>query len=251
MKLSALVCGPVAACLAHWLAMTVSADVIVLPAMHDNTIYEDGNNISNGSGESFFSGKTSIETLRRGLISFDVSSIPSGATITSVTLTLHCTRSASLANPVSLHPALSSWGEGASVALGEGGSGTAATTGDATWQYRYYPDVAWATPGGEFGPLSATTQVTAEGAYDWSTATMVTDVQSWLDSPSTNYGWVVRGNEEDIQTAKRFASRENSDSSLRPVLVVEYVPVPAPGGCLAVVSGVLGCVHRRRAGGGW
>ena len=27
---------------------------------------------------------------------------------------------------------------------------------------------------------------------------MVTDVQSWLDNPANNFGWLVLGNESDI-----------------------------------------------------
>ena len=33
---------------------------------------------------------------------------------------------------------------------------------------------------------------------------MVADVQSWLDNPATNFGWLVLGDESDILTAKRF-----------------------------------------------
>lgn len=225
---------------------SVCADVVMLPASRDNTMWEDGANISNGAGESLFAGKTSIETLRRALLSFDLTAIPSGSTITSVTLTLHCTRSASLANPVSLHPALASWGEGTSVALGEGGNGTAATPGDATWRYRSYPDVEWSTLGGDFATTSAVTLVVAEGAYIWSSPSMASDVQGWLVNPSTNFGWAVRGNEDEIQTAKRFASREHSDPLLRPLLEVQYTPVPAPGGVALCVGLVILAPRTRR-----
>jgi hypothetical protein len=206
-------------------------------------MYEDfGADLSNGAGPSIFAGLTQFESRRRGLISFDVSSVPAGSTITSVSLTLHCTRSASLGEPVSLHPALAAWGEGPSIALGEGGNGTAAMPGDATWRYQFYPTTLWAVEGGVFGAASAVTDVVADGAYAWSSPAMVADVQAWLDAPATNFGWMVRGNEGLPQTAKRFASREHEDGLLRPVLVVEYVP--SPGG--VVVVGTWGAVAARR-----
>lgn len=208
---------------------TAGADVIALEAARDNTMYEDfGGDLSSGAGPSLFAGLTQFENRRRALIAFDLSSIPTGSTITGVTLTLTCTRSASLAEPVSLRPSLASWGEGPSIALGEGGMGTAALPGDATWRYRFYPDVLWATEGGDLGPTSATTPVAGEGAYAWSSPSMAADVQAWLTTPSINFGWAIVGNEDLPQTAKRFASRENEVLTQRPVLVVEYTPVPSP-----------------------
>lgn len=210
-------------------------------------MYEDfGGDLSSGAGPSLFAGLTQFENRRRALIAFDFASIPAGSTITSVTLTLTCTRSASLAEPVSLRPALASWGEGPSIALGEGGMGTAALPGDATWRYRFFPDVLWATEGGDLGPTSATTPVAGEGAYTWSTPAMAADVQGWLANPGINHGWAIVGNEDLPQTAKRFASRENEVLAQRPVLVVEYTPVPTPATLLAAMCGLLRARFRRR-----
>ncbi|HEY5625470.1 MAG TPA: multicopper oxidase domain-containing protein, partial [Dehalococcoidia bacterium] len=55
-----------------------------------------------------------------------------------------------------------------------------------------------------------------------SSAQMVADVQSWLDSPSTNFGWVVVGNEVANQTAKRFDSKDHGTAGNRPRLTVDY-----------------------------
>ncbi len=210
-------------------------------------MYEDfGGDLSSGAGPSLFAGLTQFENRRRALIAFDLASIPAGSTVNSVTLTLTCTRSASLAEPMSLRPSLASWGEGASIALGEGGMGTAALPGDATWRYRFYPDVHWATEGGDLGPTSATTPVAGEGSYSWSTPAMAADVQAWLANPALNFGWSIGGNEDLPQTAKRFASRENEVLSQRPVLVVEYTPVPGPTASLAAACTLLYASRRRR-----
>jgi len=65
------------------------------------------------------------------------------------------------------------------------------------------------------------------GSYSWGTnAAMVADVQSWLASPSTNFGWIVVGDESANLTAKRFGSREHPDPNLRPRLTIVYNSLP-------------------------
>ena len=50
--------------------------------------------------------------------------------------------------------------------------------------------------GGDFsGTASASQSVGAIGQYTWSSAQMVADVQSWLDTPASNFGWLVLGDE--------------------------------------------------------
>ncbi len=55
---------------------------------------------------------------------------------------------------------------------------------------------------------------------------MVSDVQAWLDAPSTNDGWLLLGNETTSSTAKRFDTKENLDLNARPLLVVTYLLLP-------------------------
>jgi hypothetical protein len=71
------------------------------------------------------------------------------------------------------------------------------------------------------------------GSYNWgSTSGMVADVQFWLDNPSQNFGWILIGDETQIETAKRFATRENTDNSGldKPRLVVNYTSTGGPSG---------------------
>ncbi|GEM_PF-6938102 len=56
---------------------------------------------------------------------------------------------------------------------------------------------------------------------------MVNDVQAWLNAPSTNFGWLLRGVENTATNAKRFDTRENPDSNVRPFLTVNYTPTVA------------------------
>src|SRR4029453_11532934 len=58
------------------------------------------------------------------------------------------------------------------------------------------------------------------------------DVQSWLNEPGTNFGWLIRGDEAVNQTAKRFDSSENGTVSRRPSLTIDYtLPGGATGAC--------------------
>lgn len=224
------------------------ADSISLTSNHDNTMYADETGFSNGAGTTMFAGRTGSAGLRRALLSFDLSLIPAGSTVTGVTLTMRMGAAASpgLAADVALHTLLASWGEGTSVSPGGGGQGIAATPGDATWLARFFPGTAWANAGGDFAvSASASTSVTNTGFYTWSSAAMIADVQGWLSNPAANFGWLIRGDESAAVNAKRFDTREATTPSNRPRLTVQYT-VPAPGAGAGAVVLAFGVFRRRR-----
>jgi hypothetical protein len=133
-------------------------------------------------------------------------------------------------NTIRLQRVTQGWGEGTSNASGQEGAGTSATVGDATWLHALYDTDLWQTPGGSFEPaVSAMTSVNLQGAYLWgSTPKMVSDIQSWLELPSQNYGWILVGNESSLPTAKRFRSRHYPDAAFRPMLIITYVEGELP-----------------------
>lgn len=192
-----------------------------------NTIYEtESDNLSNGAGSYMFAGNTfqaESDNGRRGLISFDLSSIPTNATITDASLTLFMSRSISGAANVSLHKATSDWGQGSSDAPGQEGSGATSTEGDASWFCSFSNgatgcDTAWTTTGGDFdSAASATVSVAGIGNYTWNSATLLSDVQGWISSPNSNLGWFLIG-DETTTSAKRF----DASSGTIPVLQVTY-----------------------------
>ena len=103
------------------------ADEVLLNPTADNTLYENpAGALSNGAGISLFVGRTISAGTRRAVLRFDVaSSIPAGSTVTSARLAVECTRAPIGASPVqhSMHRVLATWGEGSSVAPGQGGTG--------------------------------------------------------------------------------------------------------------------------------
>jgi hypothetical protein len=207
---------------------SVSAAIINITSSKDNTLYEydpDEGDHSNGAGFHFFAGENGMGELRRGVLAFDVAgTIPPGSTITAVSLSMNMSMTPAGAVTVELHKLLADWGEGTSHApMGEG-DGAPATPNDATWRHRFFDSVFWTTQGGDFSPtVSASQSVGGTGQYTWSSAQMVADVQSWLDNPASNFGWLVLGDETGIATAKRFDTRESASP---PMLTIEFIRGP-------------------------
>lgn len=222
-------------CLAGCLASApVHADIVTLSALKDNTLYqEDSGLLSNGSGAYLFAGINGRGEIRRGLIAFDVSAIPSNAVVSGVSLRMRMSRTTDGVQPVTLHRSLQNWGEGISNAAANEGAGIASAPGDATWVHSFFPATEWldenmvSSPGGVFvAAASATANVDQIGFYNWSTAGVIADVQAWVAAPQSNFGWVIRGYEDGVSSAKRFDSRNNNTVANRPSLTVEFtIPV--------------------------
>jgi hypothetical protein len=67
---------------------------------------------------------------------------------------------------------------------------------------------------------------------------LTADVQSWFNTPASNFGWVIVGAEgSGGGTAKRFDTRENANP---PVLTISYTP---PTGSVQPVSAVSRKMH--------
>ena len=211
-------------------ALSQAQTTITLSATQDNTIYVEATNNSNGAGQNFTAGVTDrTANIRRGLLRFDLASVPAGATITNVSLRMVVDRSFTPSHNILLQKMLQAWGEGASEALDiASGMGVAAAANDATWACSFANGsggctTAWTTAGGVFSAtLSASTAVIGPGVYTWSGAQAVNDVQAWVNDPSTNFGWVIRTNEASAASAKRFVSRTSVTELDRPALTITY-----------------------------
>jgi len=212
----------------------------------DNTLYErEAGDLSNGAGPALFFGRTGVNAgnvLRRALLRFDLSEIPAGSEVVEARLVIEVNMVPPNATgfDATLHAMDASWGEAGSFAPGPGGGGAPAQAGDATWLHRFFDTQFWETPGGDFLPTaSATAPLNAgTGAFAFeSTPTLVEDVQRWVGQPTGNFGWIIRGEEDNPQNARRMASRENPD--LAPRLEVTFVPGEPPPEPDAVPTGSL------------
>ena len=228
------------------------AAAITIGASKDNTLFQDpAGALSNGAGEFFFVGRIGPNggsLLRRGVIAFDIASaLPAESIIESVTLDLHLSN-ANLGVPqaaISLHTLLSDWGEGSSDAGNPGGGGALATPGDATWVHRSFSATTWNSAGGDFAPASsATRSVGGIAFYSFSSAQMAADVQSWVTSPATNFGWILLGGESQLNSARRFDTREHPIEDNRPALTIIYTPVPEPATAFLAACGLTLLLRR-------
>lgn len=202
-------------------------EMVELEPAQDTSIYSQFD-FANGSGPGLFTGRTGAAAggaANRALIEFDVSSIPADADVVSVELRLYLEQAAegSGDRPVTLRRLTASWGEGGSVA--SNGLGAPPQTDDATWTKRFHPGTLWTTAGGDLAASTSATVLCPEATdvvVTWSSSGLVDDVETWLDDPSSNHGWAIVGDESEIRTGRRFASRETMNLIATPTLVVVY-----------------------------
>lgn len=223
------------------------ATTVAIGAMKDNSIFASSSASSAGGAPGIFAGANGQGSARRGLVAFDIAkNVPGGAFITGVYLTMYL-GNAPNSDPqsVELHKLTRDWGEGtaggSTSTISGSGNGFPADFGDATWSDAKYTSDAWSNPGavGDFAAaVSASTIVSGplDSSFTWnSTPTLVSDVQGWLVSPATNFGWaLINNNESTTRSIKVFYSREatqntsnlpNSlDPTWRPTLIVWFTP---------------------------
>jgi hypothetical protein len=225
------------------------ADTVTLVSSRDTTIYAMDPSRSDGGGPSMDAGRNGLMPQGfacRALIGFDLANnIPAGSTITSVQLSLvleHVHTGEAMDRQIELHALLADWGEGTAgqgtVTMGAGqGYITPADGTSATWSHRFYDTVPWTNAGGDFVATASGSTIVAPTtgvAYVWnSTPAMVNDVQSWLDNPASNFGWLLLGDESGPNVERIFLTREASSNP--PSLVVTYTP-PSPPAAQLVVS---------------
>ena len=89
-----------------------------------------------------------------------------------------------------------------------------------------YGTSAWSTIGGDYvaSPMAFSNMSNTTGNQVFATgASFVSIVQAWYDTPATNFGLIMIGDEGSSGTVSRFGSKEVGTA---PVLVVTYSPPP-------------------------
>ncbi|MCI4355270.1 MAG: DNRLRE domain-containing protein [Thermoplasmata archaeon] len=220
---------------ATWVALILGwpagAAVVTIAPDRDNSLFEGGDNRSCGSGP-LFCGATARFGNRRIVIGFDVAgSLPPGSTVTDVELGITVEGAGPSAQDTDVYHVYrlaADWGEQGSAC--SDGAGALAEPGDATWTDRHFPSDAWSVAGGDFAATASggAAMPTSGPAAFPSQPGMVADVQSWLDTPSGNFGWIILGNEASSASARQIYSREStSPPTLRIVFTAPPVPPPA------------------------
>jgi hypothetical protein len=187
---------------------------LTVGAAADTSIYSAGGN-PQGIG-TILAGTRANGIIDRGLLRFNVGSVPAGAAIASVRLQLIVTRlpRGPANSDFSLHRMLRPWGV------------------DATWA-NATAGVPWASAGGANGidfaaVRSATRFVSGLGTYVFGPSSQLTaDIHAWINEPGVNHGWLLKTESEGLlRSARHFGS---SESAQPPQLLLDYsTPAPRP-----------------------
>lgn len=220
----------------------LGAEEMTLSAVADTSLFGNDPDFNFGRQRDLPSGGLGAQArtsrLCRVLYKFDIAaSVPAGSTIEAAEMELSISRMIpdnARTSDFVLNRVLVDWGEG--TGFGERPGGREAVEGEATWNNRFHPDQAWSAPGGQFGVDFAEEQsALIENVHGSKTrattyrfamnAQGVADLQSMLDDPSANFGWVVTSAEESTGlTARRWVSRETRNEGPPPELKITYTP---------------------------
>lgn len=209
-------------------------DIFYLYPSADNSIFSSPENMHSAAlGNFLYCGKAGATNYRRILIKFDLSSIPSYATIIESSLILHNTNPDSISNfadTIKIYRLTSDWGEASSMPIDLDENGVPATNGDATWDCNFATDStscfsAWNNAGGDFIDtvssrlcVSDTFGVAESAPY---TSRMNDDINGWIHGSFPNYGWILIADESQNELLQ-FHSKQINDSSFMPQLYVNY-----------------------------
>ncbi len=223
---------------------TTTVATVVLDAIKDTSIF---NNLAGDSPQKDYGAggsqllrvgySMSEDTYGRTLIQFDLSTIPTNATIDSVGLQFSTGKSGTNVQKIYVYRLTQAWTEGTTT---EGcnyyGScqpmGTIIATGgtDATWINTSNTSNAWNTAGGTFlSTISATSTDVGATPDLFVSAGLIADVQEWVTNSSSNFGWILKIDEPSATTTgelKRYVSKDAVLDPLypagKPKLVVVY-----------------------------
>jgi len=178
---------------------------------------------TSGTSTSFRIGEDDTTvSIRRGLLKFDVSSIPVTATVTGATLTLTTSAADQAANDatINVYPDLRAWSE-ANATWNVWDTGNNWTTGGSGSAGNDFTDTV-------MGTFTVTNGVATGTAFTFTLSTSV--VQGWVDGGLANNGMLLR-TEAEVDDLYLFATSDNSTVARRPKLVVDYslaTPTPTP-----------------------
>ena len=162
---------------------------IELIANKDNSIFSESSNLSNGIGNGIFAGTTGQGNFRRALILFPIENLPANIVIDSVFLYLNSDNARSNSS-FSIYRLLNNWGEGTSIASGNGGKGGIATINDATWEKTFFNIQNWDTPGGDYYKDSVLCTFTSiqYGQNSFTSSKLLETVRHWEKGIFNNNG---------------------------------------------------------------
>lgn len=178
-------------------------------------IMTGGSTCANWGRYTRFHVGANASSVRRGLVQFDLSQIPTGARVVSATLSLYHPDSLRGSGVVDVHRVSQPWAEG---------TGVNTCTGDgATWT------TPWSTAGGSFDPaVVASLAKSAGDAPSWDTWNITSLVRGWLSGQYANDGVLLKLDNESLSPCTTvtncnywaYASDDWTDAGYRPKLTI-------------------------------
>lgn len=161
------------------------------------------------------------------LIKFDLSSLPSDAVITNAYLSLFITQPGNDLPTLTVDRATAAWNQSINGAGKQPTTGDLPLDGDPTWTYSAQPYTAWSTAGAAGGALMMNMATSTNTADDTSlqhqaitSTTALAYINSWVTSPATNFGIVVRLSSATGTVI--FGSHAITTTTLAPTLDLTY-----------------------------
>src|SRR6059058_6020915 len=173
-------------------ARPVRAVTVTLPSAGDSWIDEGAQNTNKGT-DGHMHVLSTVSKLRRGVIQFDLSSIPACASVTSATLRMTIENAGNASRTYGAHRVTASW-----------------TEGGVTW-LRRNSTTLWTSAGGDF--VAAPTDSVPTGTVNnvllqWN---VTPDVAAFVSGAATNAGWLVKDSVEN-GAKKEFTLRNREDT---------------------------------------
>jgi RHS repeat-associated protein len=158
------------------------------------------------------------DAIARSLFRFNLSTIPSTASVTSAKIGLYAGSEAKNVTRVDMYDVSHSWNEGVSWSY---------------WDGHHSPNMKWTTPGGDYGkymptPTSISTGQRGNGPgwWDFSSSDLAWLVQRWITGAVPNNGVLVKLAEETPHTCcfERRIQWQGTGEQTKPYLSVAYLP---------------------------
>jgi len=174
------------------------AAAVTLVPVADTILYEGAPRANYGTAIRLYCGNYPDGQKRRALMRFDLSAIPTSATVTRATLRIYLYAVYQGTDRYRVHRVTKAWQERGAT---------------------------WSNMNAAYDPTASATRAIRVGMQgQYAQFNITTLVQRWLTTPSTNYGLLTRGTEGAAHLGIVVGSREYLTPSWRPKLTVVYTP---------------------------
>src|SRR5438093_6207182 len=217
-------------------ARPARAITVTLPSAGDSWI-DQGAQTTNKGADSHMHVLSTVKKLRRGVIQFDLSSIPACASVTSATLRISIEVAGNASRTYGAHRVTASWTE----------------TG-VTWLRRNSTPTLWTSAGGDFvaAPTDTVPTGTTKDVFlEWN---VTPDVAAYISGAAGNFGWLVKDEAENVGNIEFLLRNREDGDGPTPELVVTYTLTDTPAcddgsGCTTNTCDFAGCHYTPVAAG--